>query len=49
VKFGPDGAMYILDEGQMIMKHGRETFDSRRNNGQIFRLVPVQKPTTQQK
>ncbi len=46
IKFGPDGAMYILDEGQMVMKHGREQFNSK-FTGQIYRLVPVEKPTTQ--
>lgn len=46
IKFGPDGAMYMLDEGYMEMKHGREVFTP--GTGQIFRLVPIrqQMPTT---
>ncbi|HET6248468.1 MAG TPA: hypothetical protein VFE47_12270 [Tepidisphaeraceae bacterium] len=44
VKFGPDGSMYILDEGQMEVRNGVERFE--KNTGQIFRLVPVRKPTT---
>ncbi|HZL38604.1 MAG TPA: hypothetical protein VFC78_25070 [Tepidisphaeraceae bacterium] len=47
VKFGPDGAMYILDEGRMQMKDGREHFD--KGSGQIFRLVPVRPAATQGK
>jgi glucose/arabinose dehydrogenase len=47
IKFGPDGVMYILDEGRMEMKNGKESFSP--NTGQIFRLVPVAKPTTQKK
>lgn len=46
IKFGPDGSMYILDEGRMEVKHAQDRFDS--NSGQIFRLVPVRTPTTQQ-
>ena len=47
IKFGPDGAMYILDEGHMEMKHGHETFEP--GTGQIFRLVPTATPTTHEK
>jgi glucose/arabinose dehydrogenase len=39
VKFGPDGAMYILDYGVMTMKDGKERVA--RGSGKIFRLVPV--------
>jgi hypothetical protein len=37
-KFGPDGALYILDCGHMQIKDGKEHFDN--GSGQIFRLVP---------
>jgi glucose/arabinose dehydrogenase len=37
VKFGPDGAMYILDFGQMEMKGGREKVGG--GTGRVFRLV----------
>jgi glucose/arabinose dehydrogenase len=49
VKFGPDGAMYILDEGKMEVRNGQERFQ--KGGGQIFRLVPVRvkAPTTQEK
>ncbi|HYE17896.1 MAG TPA: hypothetical protein VEA69_05605 [Tepidisphaeraceae bacterium] len=36
VKFGPDGAMYILDFGQLQMKNGRA--DVKGGTGRIFRL-----------
>jgi glucose/arabinose dehydrogenase len=39
LKFGPDGAIYILDAGRMEMKDGRERYDP--GTGQIFRLVPI--------
>jgi glucose/arabinose dehydrogenase len=40
VKFGPDGALYILDMGRMqVQKDGREHFTPR--TGQVFRLAPV--------
>ncbi|HWE02728.1 MAG TPA: hypothetical protein VG326_09990 [Tepidisphaeraceae bacterium] len=39
VKFGPDGALYILDEGQMEVKHAQERFKD--SSGQIFRLIPI--------
>jgi glucose/arabinose dehydrogenase len=38
VKFGPDGALYILDYGQMVMKDGKEK--TSHGSGQIWRLVP---------
>jgi glucose/arabinose dehydrogenase len=38
VKFGPDGALYILDYGHMTMKDGKEAVDA--NTGKIWRLVP---------
>ena len=47
VKFGPDGAMYILDEGQMEMKHAQERF--KQGTGQIFRLMPVTAGSTTRK
>jgi glucose/arabinose dehydrogenase len=37
VKFGPDGALYILDMGRMEVKHGKEQFTP--GTGQIFRLA----------
>ena len=43
IKFGPDGAMYIVDYGQMIMKHGSERIEAK--TGKIYRLAPL-KPTT---
>ncbi|HXE53349.1 MAG TPA: hypothetical protein VN541_10055, partial [Tepidisphaeraceae bacterium] len=43
VKFGPDGALYILDEGRMDIRDGRPHFDAA--SGQIFRLVPVSQTT----
>lgn len=36
-KFGPDGALYILDAGRMDMKDGRERF--RGGTGKIYKLV----------
>ncbi|HEV8605852.1 MAG TPA: hypothetical protein VGQ99_10825 [Tepidisphaeraceae bacterium] len=39
VKFGPDGAMYVLDFGFMEMKKGREHV--RGETGKIYRLVGV--------
>jgi glucose/arabinose dehydrogenase len=38
VKFGPDGAMYILDFGRMQVKDGR--FDVTGGTGRIYRLIP---------
>lgn len=37
VKFGPDGAMYILDFGQLIMKNAQP--DIRKGTGRIYRLM----------
>ena len=39
VKFGPDGAMYVLDFGYMEMKKGREHV--RGQTGKVYRLVGV--------
>ena len=39
VKFGPDGALYILDFGQMEMKKGKERI--RGATGKIYRLVAL--------
>jgi glucose/arabinose dehydrogenase len=39
VKFGPDGALYILDMGRMQVKNGKEVYTPR--TGQIFRLAPT--------
>ncbi|MDW8263420.1 MAG: hypothetical protein RMJ35_12905, partial [Phycisphaerales bacterium] len=44
VKFGPDGAMYILDYGQMRMREGQERIRPR--SGRIFRLAPPAQPAT---
>ena len=38
VKFGPDGALYVLDFGQMRIKDGR--IDATSGTGRIFRLLP---------
>lgn len=38
IKFGPDGAMYILDYGEMTMRNGREKI--RERSGRLFRLAP---------
>lgn len=43
VKFNPhDGTLYILDQGRMEIRNGREHFDP--GTGQIFRLVPAPTP-----
>jgi glucose/arabinose dehydrogenase len=42
VKIGPDGALYVLDLGRMVMKHGKPVVE--RSAGQIFRLLPVPPP-----
>jgi glucose/arabinose dehydrogenase len=42
VKFGPDGAMYILDFGQMQMKNGKS--EVTRGTGKILRLTGVEAP-----
>lgn len=48
VKFGPDGAVYIVDYGQMEMKDGREQINSK--TGRVYRLgapaVPSTTPST---
>ncbi len=38
LKFGPDGALYILDFGRVEVKNGKDRIT--RGTGQIFRLVP---------
>jgi glucose/arabinose dehydrogenase len=38
VKFAPDGSLYILDYGQMVMKHGQERVTA--GSGMIWRLIP---------
>jgi glucose/arabinose dehydrogenase len=47
VKFGPDGALYILDMGRMQVKNGKERIYS--GTGQVFRVVPIDQaqPPTQ--
>jgi glucose/arabinose dehydrogenase len=42
VKFGPDGALYILDFGQARMKNG--TLEAKGGTGRIFRLLPSRAP-----
>ncbi len=44
VKFGPDGAMYILDFGQMEMRGDHERIAPR--TGRVFRLAGAAAPTT---
>ena len=44
VKFGPDGALYILDFGRMENKNGIPRLFP--NTGRIFKLMPVPTPTT---
>lgn len=45
VKFGPDGAMYILDFGQLVVKNGQP--DIKPSTGRIFRLTaPEPAPAT---
>jgi len=39
VKFGPDGALYVLDFGHMEMRGGTEKPTSR--SGRIFKLAPI--------
>lgn len=41
VKFGPDGALYILDFGQMEIKEGNQKITSK--SGRIYRLYPISK------
>ncbi len=42
VKFGPDGALYIVDFGKMQLRDGKERITS--GTGKIFRLVAKQEP-----
>lgn len=44
VKFGPDGAMYILDFGNMRMRGGTEKIKPK--SGRIFRLSAVEETTS---
>lgn len=44
VKFGPDGALYILDYGVMEMKRGQERVKSK--TGKVLRLGPIVPPST---
>jgi glucose/arabinose dehydrogenase len=44
VKVGPDGYLYVLDMGQMVMKGGKEHIVG--NTGQVFRLRPPGEPAT---
>jgi glucose/arabinose dehydrogenase len=44
VKFGPDGAMYVLDYGVMRMKGGQEYTVA--GTGRIFKLTGLPQPTT---
>jgi glucose/arabinose dehydrogenase len=45
VKFGPDGALYILDFGQMTVRNGKEKIT--KGTGKIFKLtsVPATRPS----
>ena len=45
VKFGPDGAMYILDFGKVDIHNGHEQIGQR--TGQVFRVYPAGSPSTQ--
>jgi hypothetical protein len=47
VKFGPDGAMYILDFGRMTVVNGKERISG--GTGRIYRVVPTDRtsPATQ--
>ncbi|HEX8322993.1 MAG TPA: hypothetical protein VF595_03685 [Tepidisphaeraceae bacterium] len=47
VKFGPDGALYIVDYGRMEMKKGQERVEGK--TGRVYRLSPPTPvaPTTQ--
>ena len=42
VKMGPDGALYVLDLGRMILKHGKPVVE--KGTGQIFVLKVAPKP-----
>jgi glucose/arabinose dehydrogenase len=41
-KFGPDGALYVLDMGRMEIKNGKEHVIA--GTGQVFRLAPAPAP-----
>lgn len=45
VKFGPDGALYILDLGEVRFEAGQPQPIKR--TGRVFRLAPIESPTTQ--
>lgn len=45
VKFGPDGALYILDLGRVSFETGSPRPVKR--TGRVFRLAPTEPPTTQ--
>jgi glucose/arabinose dehydrogenase len=45
VKFGPDGAMYVLDFGRVVIKSGRP--DVKEGTGRIFRLAAAEIATTE--
>jgi sugar lactone lactonase YvrE len=45
VKFGPDGALYILDFGEMTLRGSEERVTKR--TGRIYRLAPETPATTQ--
>jgi glucose/arabinose dehydrogenase len=44
VKFGPDGAMYVLDFGQVVIKNGKP--EVKDGTGKIFRLTGSEAPAT---
>lgn len=44
VKFGPDGALYILDMGQITMDGGQARIKP--GTGRVFRLEPMSEPVT---
>ena len=43
VKFGPDGALYILDFGRMTVANGKEKVSA--GTGRIFRVAPIEAPS----
>jgi glucose/arabinose dehydrogenase len=40
VKFGPDGALYILDFGHMVVENGKEKVAA--GTGKIFKVIPAE-------
>jgi glucose/arabinose dehydrogenase len=46
VKFGPDGALYVLDMGRMDVKGGKERVHA--GTGAVFRVVAVREPAPEQ-